>query len=133
MNVTALKAWIAGAGIVVILYVTWFVVLQASQYSEVLVFLLWLSPLAAAFVSAYLAPRKKILLGMLMVLPTTISAVTLNFVYQWLGNAVDFPGLRGALILFTTTLVYSGILCVLGSAGGIVLAKKFRGRVKRTQ
>jgi len=106
--------------------VAWFVALQSSQYSEVLVFLLWSSPLVAALVTAYLAPRKKILLGMSMVLPTMILAVTLNFVYQWLGNAVDFTGARGSVILFTTTLVYSGILCVLGSMGGVVLAKKFQ-------
>ena len=109
-----------------LVHAAWFIALQASQYSEPLVFLLWLAPLVAAFVSAYLAPRKKILLGMSMILPTTILAVTLNFVYQWLGNSVDFPGARGGLILFTTTLVYSGILCVLGTMAGVVFAKKFR-------
>lgn len=109
-----------------LVYAAWFIDLQVSQYSEALVFLLWLSPFIAALVSAYLAPRKKILLGMSMVLPTTILAVTLNFVIQWLGNAVDFPGARGGLIVFTTTLVYSGFLCGLGSMGGLVLAKKLQ-------
>jgi hypothetical protein len=132
MSVTVFKAWSMGAGILILVYVAWFISLQSSQYSEALVFLLWSSPLVAAFVSAYLAPRKKILLGMSMVLPTTTLAVTLNFVYQWLGNAVDFPGARGGLILFTTTLVYSGILCALGSMGGVVLAKKLQDGVKHT-
>lgn len=132
MSITMLKAWFAGVGIVVVGYVAWFIVLQTSQYSAVLVFLLWLSPLVAALVSAYLTPRKKVLLGISMVLPTTVLAVALNLIYQWLGNAVDFPGLRGGLILFTTTLVYSSILCGIGSAGGVALAKKFRSEVKRT-
>jgi len=126
MNISMSKAWLVGAGIVIFVYATWFVALQASQYSEVLVFLLWASPLIAAIVTSYLAPHKKILLGMSMVLPTTIMAVALNSVYQWLGNAVDFPGVRGGLTLSITTLVYSSVLCWLGSMGGMVLAKKFR-------
>ena len=130
MSVTVFKAWSVGTGILVLVYVAWFIALQSSQYSEVLVLLLWTSPLIAALVSAYLAPRKKILLGMSMVVPTTVLSVTLNFVYQWLGNTVDLPGVRGALILFTTTLVYSGILCWLGSMGGVMLASKSRNGVK---
>jgi len=128
-----LKAWVAGAGVVVMVYVVWFIVLQTNQYSELLNILLWSSPLAAAAVAAYLAPSKKILLGISMALPTTALAVALNFVYQWLGNAVDFPGLRGGLILFTTTLAYSSILCGLGSAGGSALASKFQDEGKRPQ
>lgn len=124
MSNTMLRAWSAGAGIIILVYTAWFIALQAAQYSEALVVLLWLSPLAAALVTSYLAPRKKILLGISMVLPATILAVALNSVYQWLGNAVDFPGVQGGLILFTTTFVYGGILCGLGSIGGVVLAKK---------
>ena len=132
MTISAFRAWLTGAGIVALVYGAWFIALQASQYSEVLVFLLWLSPLVAALVTAYLAPRRKIMMGMSMVLPTVVLAVTLNFVYQWLGNAVDFPGARGGLLLFATTLVYSAILCGLGSIGGLVLAKKFQAEVKQT-
>lgn len=132
MSITSFRAWSVGAGIITLVYAAWFIALQASQYSEALVFLLWLSPLVAALVSAYFAPRRKVLLGMSMVLPTTILAVALNAIYQWLGNAVDFPGIRGGLILFTTTLVYSGILCGLGSMAGLVLAKKFRDEVEHT-
>jgi hypothetical protein len=132
MSIRVFKAWSAGAGIVILVYTLWFLALLAGQYSEALVFLLWLSPLIAALVTGYLAPCKRFLLGMSMVLPTTILAVALNFIYQWLGNTVDFPGVRGGLILFTTTLLYSSILCVLGSVGGVVLAKKFRNEVKPT-
>lgn len=132
MTISAFRVWLTGAGIVALVYAAWFIALQASQYSEVLVLLLWLSPLVAALVTAYLAPSRKIMMGMSMVLPTVILAVTLNFAYQWLGNAVDFPGTRGGLILFATTLVYSAILCGLGSIGGLVLAKKFRTEVKQT-
>jgi len=131
MNIAMLRAWFVGTGIIALVYAAWFIALQASQYSEPLVFLLWLSPFVAALVSAYFAPRRKVLLGMSMVLPTTILAVVLNFVYQWLGNAVDFPGIRGGLILFATTFVYSGMLCGLGSFMGLGLAKRFRGEVKQ--
>jgi hypothetical protein len=128
MKFTIFRAWFAGAGVVILVYAAWFIALQASHYSEPLAFLLWLAPLAAAFVSAYFAPRKKVLLGMSMILPTAIMAVAVNFVFQSLGSAVDFPGAGGGLILFTTTLLYSGILCTLGSVAGIVLAKKLLGK-----
>ncbi len=126
MGLTEFKAWLIGTGIITIAYAAWFIILQASQYSEVLIILLWLSPLVAALVSTYLAPRRKVLLGMSMVISTAVLAVTFNLVYQWLGNAVDFPGMQGGLILFTTTLVYSCILCGLGSMGGLLLSKKFQ-------
>ena len=125
------RIWFLGAGIIALVYALWFIALQVELYSEALVFLLWLSPLVAAFVTAYFAPGRKVLMGMSMVLPTTILAVVLNFVYQWLGIAVDFSGLQGGVILFTTTLVYSGILCGIGSTVGLVLAKRLQGKESR--
>jgi len=124
MSVTVYKSWFIGLGILILFYLVWFIALQLRQYSEVLVFLLWMSPLVAAFISAYLSPRNKILVGVSMVFPTAILSVTLNILSQLFGNAVDFPGFRGGLILFANTIVYGGILCGIGAIGGSFLNKK---------
>jgi hypothetical protein len=118
------KALMVGIGLLIAAYALWFITLQIEQYSEFNVLILWASPFIAALVSAYLAPRKKLLLGISMVLPTAILGVTLNYIDQAQGNPVDFPGSSGALILFTTTLLYSAILCSVGAVIGRALSNR---------
>lgn len=126
------KAWSVGFGIIVVAYVAWFVVLQLGTYSELFVLLLWSSPFIAAFVSSYLGPSKKILLGTSMAVPFAVLAVVFNTVYQMLGNAVDFPGFKGGLILFTTTLIYTGIIAGIGGVAGYFITRKREGKVEHT-
>jgi len=116
------KALVAGFGILLAAYALWFIALQNSQYTELNVLILWASPLVAAIVSAFLAPNKKLLLGISMSFPAAIFAVVLNYVYQMQGNPVDFPGGRGAMILFATTMIYSAILCGIGAVIGKALS-----------
>lgn len=118
------KAWSAGCGIIFVAYAIWFALLQVGTYSELFILLLWASPFIGAFVSSYLGPSKKIWLGISMAVPTALLAVVFNSVYQLLGNAVDFPGFRGGLILFTTTLIYAGIISGVGGAAGYFLTRK---------
>ena len=127
MKSTMFRAWSAGVGILVMGYMAWFAFLQLENFSESLVLLLWLSPLISAFVSSYLGPSKKILLGTSMAVPAAILAVMLNSFDQFLGNAVDFPGIQGGLILFATTLIYAGILSVIGSVLGYFITRKSIG------
>jgi len=126
------KAWSSGFGIIVVAYATWFVLLQVGTYSELFVLLLWSSPFIAAFVSSYLGPSKKIWLGISMAVPTAVLAVVFNSVHQLLGNAVDFPGFKGGLILFTTTLIYAGIISGIGGAVGYFLTRRRAGKVGHT-
>jgi len=126
MIATAAKAWTVGLAILVAANGVWFFSLQASAFSELLVWLLWLSPVLAALATSYLSPRKKMLLGISMAIPAAVLAVVLNIVYESLGNAVDFSGSRGALTLFAITLAYSGVGSTIGSFVGYILAKKLR-------
>jgi hypothetical protein len=119
-----IKALVVGVGLLIAAYGLWFATLQNEQFSEINVLILWVSPFIAAFVSAYLAPRNKLLLGISMALPTAILSVALNYLHQAQGNSVDFPGSRGAMILFMTTLLYSGILCSIGAVIGRALSNK---------
>ena len=117
-------ALVVGVGLLIAAYGLWFATLQGEQFSEFNVLILWVSPFIAAFVSAYLAPRYKLLLGISMVLPTAILSVALNYLYQVQGSSVDFPGGHGAMILFMTTLLYSSILCSIGAVIGRALSIK---------
>lgn len=121
-----LKAWLVGVAVLLVSNGVWFVSLQAHSFSVLLVWLLWISPLIAALVSAYLSPRKKILLGISLAIPAAIFAVALNTIYELLGNAVDFPGLRGGASLFVITLGYSVLLCALGGGVGYYLSRGSR-------
>ena len=69
-----------------------------------------------------------------MALPTALLAVTLNAVYQSLGNEMDFPGSCGGgkLIPFVTSLLYRAILCGLAATGGHILAQKLRSDTSQT-
>jgi len=117
-----------GLGVLLAAYALWFILLQNSQYSELNVIILWASPFVAAIVSAFLAPKRNFLLGISMAFPAAIFTVVLNFVYQMQGNPVDFAGSRGALILFTTTMIYSGILCGVGAVIGQAISMKLKGQ-----
>lgn len=128
MTISAGKAWALGVGFVLVAYAAWFVSLRANRFSEVLALFLWGAPALAAFVTAYLAPRKKILLGASIALLAATLAGMLNFAYEALGNAVDFPGVRGGAILVAIALVFNGVLCTVGATCGYFLARKFASK-----
>ena len=121
-----IRAWVIG--FMILLAVDMMVVIATliEVYPRALLRLLQVSPFVAAFASAYLAPRKKIILGTSMAIPGTILIVVMTFAYQLFGKDVDFPGLRGGLILFTISIAYGGILCALGGGAGYFLTRKSR-------
>ena len=53
------KAWSIGTSILIAVFTIWFVLLQANVFSQPAVFLLWISPMIAAFVVAAYALTKK--------------------------------------------------------------------------
>ncbi len=123
MKISIGKSWALGTLIVLAVYGAWFASLQAKVFSEILMLLLWGGPIVGAFTVAYLSPRHKILLGVSMALPASILAGALNLAYESLGNAVDFPGQRGGMILVAVSLAYNVVLCLLGSAFGYFLSR----------
>lgn len=128
-----IRAWVIGFMILLAVVMMVVIATLIEVYPRALLLLLQISPFVAAFVSAYLAPRKKIILGTSMAIPAAILSVAVTFAYQLFGKDVDFPGLRGGLILFTVTITYSCILCLLGSIAGNFLSKKRqRGQNKKS-
>ena len=122
------KAWCAGAAILILAHVAWHAAVQAGGYSGVLVSLLWLSPFVAGLVTSCFAPRRKIILGMSTAILSAVLVVAFNAAYQLLGHSVDFPGLSGGLILFSTTFVYAGAISAAGSVVGYLLTRKRKGK-----
>lgn len=102
----------------------WFIALQIKKSSEILMLLFWGLPAIAAFLTAYLAPDRKIILGISMALWSAILSGILNIVYESLGNAVDFSGVSGMLIVIFYSLVSNGIFCTLGATLGYFLSRK---------
>ena len=123
MKYSLFKAWSVGAAILAVAFVTWFIFLQAEVFSQSAFVLLWISPMVAAFVTAYLSPSHKILLGTSMAIPSALLAVALNSADQFLGTAVDFPGLKGGFILFVLVLVSAAIVSIPGSVAAYALKK----------
>jgi hypothetical protein len=123
-TISAGKAWALGGGIVLVVNGAWFISLWVNKFSEVLMFFLWSAPAVAAFVTAYLSPRKKVLLGVSIAPLAVILVCTLNFAYQAFGHAVDFHGIRGGIILATITMVFDGVLCAIGATCGYLLTRK---------
>jgi hypothetical protein len=123
MKHSIIKAWLTGAGILVVVFAVWFVLLQANVFSQSFVIVLWVSPMIAAFVSAYLGPSHKILLGTSMAIPSALLAVALNSANQISGTAVDFPGLKGGFILFILVLISAAIISIPGSVAAYTLTK----------
>ena len=107
--------------------------LLMGQFFEALVFVYWGAPTIAAFVVGFLSPRRKILLGSSMALLAAVLAGLFNFVFQALGNAVDFPGIYGGLFIMGVTLVIHSIPCILGAGVGDYLAslRKDRSQTNR--
>jgi hypothetical protein len=123
MKHSIFKAWLTGAGILVVVFAIWFVLLQANIFSQSFVIVLWISPMIAAFVSAYLGPSHKILLGTSMAIPSALLAVALNSANQFSGTAVDFPGLKGGFILFILVLISAAIISIPGSVAAYTLTR----------
>ena len=113
MNNRVLRAWILGLAILVVAHLTVFIGVEAGVASTPLDLLVWCSPAVAAFITAYLAPRKKILLGASMALPAAGFVLVINRAHEAKGHAVDFPGWRGGWILLKVTLEWDLTICVV--------------------
>ena len=124
MKYSILKAWLVGAVTMISIILVWFVFLQAGVFSEAALVLLWISPLLASFMTSYLSPSHKILMGTSMAFLAALLAVASNSMHQFSGTAVDFPGLKGGVVFFGLVLISSIVVSIPGSLTGYALSKK---------
>ena len=116
-----IRAWTVGVSVLIAAVLIWAVLLKLEIYSQSMAIILWLSPGAAAFAAAYLGPSRKLLLGASMGIPAALLGVAFNAVWQLPGNAVDFPGVGGGLLLFMLILVGATVVASLGALVGYFL------------
>ena len=79
--------------------------------------------------TAYLAPRKRDLLGMLIAVPAAASMIAAPMIYGAMGGSVDSLDATGLFVVSYWFLFKSLILCGIGSTIGSFLAKR---RLNRT-
>ena len=116
MPISSKKAWGQGALLMTIAYGVWRGLFPLRVPAEILVVFCWIAPAIAAFVTAYRAPCRKILLGTsLAVVQATLYSID-NIILILARLGTDFPGLNGTLLLFALSLFFSAFLCGAGAA-----------------
>ena len=122
MRWTVLKAVLAGIGVLALgqmLYVG--VLVKINQY-ELLRFVLLSFPALAAFIAAYLAPSRKLAVGISMAIFAASIGMLSAFGYEYFGLHVDHIG--GLLATFLFLLAYSTACSVVGTLAGYFLSRK---------
>ena len=120
------RALLWGLAILAAANLLWFAALQLEQYWSMLAFVVWASPFAAAAFVSYLAPRRKLLLGLSMTVPAVLSPLVFHGLYQLRRTPVDFPGLDGAMILASILTPFALLLCAGGALVGMIAARRLR-------
>ena len=116
---TPKKAWRLGLALLVGGHLMWWGVLLEGAYAETLRLALFFVPALAAFLVAYLAPRRKMLLGMSMGVCGALIGFFAMAGYEHLGYHIDKIGgpLATIGILLAIHLGYS----LIGSIAGYFL------------
>ena len=130
MNSKTIVAWTLGVVVLATPFAVWVGVLEFGRFSEWALYLLWLAPLFAAFVTSFLAPSRKFFLGASMAIPAALISLAINLIFQAGDRAVDFPFFKGGWILFLATLSFAVVLSVIGALLGLCLAKWRESRKK---
>lgn len=118
-----LRAFLLGVGLVVVCFSVYAFLGESARASDVVEVLVAITPGGAAFATAWIAPRRKFLLGLTMVPMAALAAAIINGIDILLGGRTDFPGLRGELGIVEIFLLTSAIPSLVGSGVGWWLSK----------
>ena len=125
MRWTIPKAMLAGISVLVLAQVLYIGVLVKISHHELLRLMLLIAPGIASFAAAYLAPRRKLLVGLSMAMYGAAIGVLSALGYESFGLHVDRVG--GLWTTFVILLVYYLALSLMGSVGGYFLSRKGKG------
>lgn len=128
-----LRAFAAGTGIIFVVYWLWEVLPELPPIGNTglpLTTFMILSPALAAFVASVLSPRRKIAIGLSMVIPAVLRPPSfLDFFYY---KVVGFPagerwGFKDTLLISEQYLITLYIpLCAIGAIAGWIIALTFQ-------
>lgn len=117
------RIWTGGFAIIATAQIAWFLSLSTQTFSQILFALLWASSGIAAFIVSFLSPRRKVAMGLSLAVPAAALIALLNYIDQLIGHPSDFPGLRGAILLFAIALAWNAVICGVGTATGYLLSR----------
>ena len=125
MRWTVVQAALAGIGILILGQILYIGVLVKISEHELLRFALLAFPTFAAFVAAYLAPRRKLVVGISMAIFGASVGMLFALGYEYFGLHVDRIG--GLLATFSILLAYNSVFCLVGSLAGYFLSRSKSG------
>jgi hypothetical protein len=125
---TILKATLAGICLLIFGQILYIGVLVDIIYHDLLRFMLLFIPVFSAFIASYLAPCRKIVVGISMSIYGAVIGILSAFVYEYFGLHVDHIG--GLLSTFVILFAYYVILSIVGSLVGAFLSSKRRISVR---
>lgn len=123
MTRSSTRIWAGGMAIIAAAQLAWFLSLATETFSQTLFALLWASSGIAAFIVSLLSPKRKVAMGLSLAVPAAAFMALLNYGYQLFGHGSDFPGLRGAMLLFAIALTWNGAICGIGTAAGYLMSR----------
>ena len=131
MKSNTLKAWSIGLLILLLFAVLGEAVVAFHDYTfgrigiakNTILYILWVLPLAAAFIATYMAESKKIIVGLSYLVLFPLLAALIHYLHGELGGTVDFGGVKGAVFVFKLYFYIGSALTILGTILGLLLSK----------
>jgi hypothetical protein len=112
------RALSVALGILVVGEVLFLAAIKIGAAASAPALAIWLVPPVAAFAASWIAPRRKVLLGSLVAVPAVVLIGASNYVFETMGNPVDFPGIEGALLVMGLSLPVVALLCIVSALAG---------------
>jgi hypothetical protein len=115
------RAWVFGFGVVLVANTIFMLLLPALSSALALyaaATVVWLSWVFSGFLSATLAPRSKIAIGVSMAVPAAALLVALNELSHRMGRPTDLSGAPGMFFISTIGLLWIAPFCAVGAAAG---------------
>ena len=112
------RALLIAIGILIVGDTVFLAAIKLGAGTGALAFAIWLLPPIAAFVASWVAPRRKVLTGLLVAASAAVLTGASNYIFEALGNRVDFPGIEGALLVMGMALPLTVLLCAVSAIAG---------------
>jgi hypothetical protein len=119
------SAWFKGALLILFIVVGDIIARKMGlDGSEWLLYLVWGLFMVAVFVSTYMAPRHKLIVGMSHTLTISLFFTLSNWIQSLLGMGVDMGGEKGFGVVFALIYVTSFIPALIAALAGLYFSAK---------
>ncbi len=119
------RTFLAALALLVIGDIAYFAALKLPNAPSVIAVSIWVVLGIAAFVASWLAPKRRFIAGLAVAVPAAILLGASTYIFEAMGNAVDFAGFRGSLFVLAMSLPVLGLLCAVGAFAGLLASKRW--------